>query len=382
MKKNKNVLLIIKYVGGMTVCVILSVLILVFGKHDGDVRTSGKVDASCELEDGDLDFGQTADAGEIKQATPTPVPTATPATDAPESGGVIMSGSGTEEDPLLITDEKLSYQVVNGVATVCEVLDTEAEELVIPAKIEGYPVKKIGEYLCQDMKALKQVSLPEGLEEIEAFAFENCVAMESIVLPKSLTTIRDSAFFSCNGLTQVAIPEKTKNIEDYAFYACDNLTELSVYQTTDISMIFDLSIVKKVVVEEGASFIAESAFEYCEELVEVKLPSTLNSIKAYAFYGCTALERLELPEGLASIGENAFEECTALCEINLPNSLMLLSEYAFCSCESLEQLVLPDEITSIGDGVFDGCENLVLWVAAESTAEEYVVRNDLLYELK
>ena len=39
-------------------------------------------------------------------------------------------------------------------------------------------------------------------------------------------------------------------------------------------------------------------------------------------------------------------------------------------------------LAHIGDGVFDGCENLVLWVAAESTAEEYVVRNDLLYELK
>ena len=60
----------------------------------------------------------------------------------------------------------------------------------------------------------------------------------------------------------------------------------------------------------------------------------------------------------------------------------LISEYAFCSCEALETLVLPDEITSIGEGAFDGCENLVLKVKAESTAEEYVLQNDLLYELK
>ena len=382
MKNNKNTVQIIKYIGGMALCVILSVLILVFGEHNSDVAEDvGKVDMAYEMQDGDLDFGQTAD-GQVKQATPTPVPTATPTPDAENDGDDGHQGSGTVDDPLLLFDNSFSYQVVDGKATVTEVLSTDAEELVIPAKIEGYPVTIIGEYLCQGMAKLKKVSLPEGLTEIAGYAFENCVSLEEIAFPSTLTTIRDSAFFSCNSLTGIAIPEKTKTIEDYAFYACDNLTELSLYQTSGLDMIFDMSIVTKVTVGEGVSYIAESAFEYCGALTEVKLPSTLTSIKAYAFYGCTVLECLHLPEGLVSISEDAFENCNSLKEINLPDSLMLIAEYAFFSCEALESLVIPDEIASIGYGAFDGCENLVLLVGAESVGEEYATANDLLYELK
>ena len=49
---------------------------------------------------------------------------------------------------------------------------------------------------------------------------------------------------------------------------------------------------------------------------------------------------------------------------------------------ALESIKWSGSPTSIGDGAFDGCENLVLKVKAESTAEEYVLQNDLLYELK
>lgn len=383
----KETLQLVKYVGGMALCVILSVLILVFGEHDtDDVEDAGKVDASYEMQDGDLDFGQTADADQIKQATPTPVPTATP-TPAEENQGSEEQengpkGSGTADDPLLLADDNFSYQVVDGKAIVAEVLNAEAEELVIPAKIEGYPVTVIGEYLCQGLPRLKKVTLPEGLLEIGAYAFENCVALEEVAFPTTLTAIRDSAFFSCNSLKKVALPEKTKTVEDYAFFACDNLTELNIYQTSGLDMIFDMSIVTKVTVGEGVSFIAESAFEYCEELREVTLPSTVTTIKEYAFYGCKALEGLTLPDGLVSISEDAFENCAALREINLPDSLMLLSEYAFCGCESLECLTIPDEIASIGDGAFDDCDKLVLMVKAESVGEEYAIQNDLLYELK
>lgn len=386
MEERKVMLYKIKYAGGMALCVILSVLILVLGRHDEAITEEiGTVDASCEAVDGDLDFGETVGTGSEKQPeqdpamTLTEVPTVAP---TPEGDIVITEAAGTEDDPILITDEMFAYRVVDGKATVYEAYATEAEELVIPATKEGYPVVAIGEYLCQGFAKLKHISLPEGLEEIGAYAFENCVSIETVEFPSTLKTIRDSAFFSCNGLTSIAIPEKTKTIEDYAFFACDNLTELSLYQTSNLDMIFDMSIITKVTVGEGVSYIAESAFEYCENLREVTLPSTVTTIKAYAFYGCTALEQLTLPEGLVSIGENVFENCIVLQSINIPNSVMLISEYAFCSCESLEQLSLPDEITSIGDGAFDGCENLVLWVAAESAGEEYAVKNDILYEMK
>ena len=60
MKERKAMLYKIKYAGGMALCVILSALILIFGKHDGTMAVEyERVDASCEAVDGDLDFGET-----------------------------------------------------------------------------------------------------------------------------------------------------------------------------------------------------------------------------------------------------------------------------------------------------------------------------------
>lgn len=383
MEKGMNKVQSIKYFGGMALCVILSVLIFVFGEHDIETEDAGKVDLKYEQMDGDLDFGQTGDSVQSEQpdaGEQADLPTTTPeGTPSDENG---QNGAGTVDNPLLIADDWFRYQIINGKATVIELINPDADELVIPQKIEGYPVKIIGEYLCQGASKLQRVTLPEGLTEIGAFAFENCDALENITFPTTLTTIRDSAFFACDQLTKVELPENTVTIEDYAFFACDNLTELSLYQTSDLSMIFDLSIVTKVSIGEGVSFIAESAFEYCDALVEVNLPSTLTSIKAYAFFGCTALERLVLPQSLMSISENVFENCTALQTINLPDGLMMLGEYAFCGCEALQVLEIPDEIANIGYGAFDGCEQLMLQVAEESTGADYAMANDLLYEYK
>jgi len=377
MDKKHNLRNKIKYAGGMILCIVLSVCILLFGEHDSRIEANEvvAVHPSVELEDGDLDFGL-PDSVQLAEAkkTPTPVPTATPA--------ATQKGTGTEEDPLILEDAQFSYAVVNGTATVTQVLDSEAEELNVPGEIQGYPVTVIGEYLCQDMSGLKAITLPEGLEEISYSAFDNCVALEEIAFPSTLTTIRDSAFFACNSLTQISFPKSLTTLEDYAFFGCDNLTELSLYRTDGIDMVFDMEVVTKVTVMEGATDIAESAFEYCTNLKEITLPSSLSTIRAYAFYECTSLERIVIPQNVISIGEDAFEGCIALREVVLPEGLLLLSEYAFYGCEALESLSLPDGITSIGESAFEGCENLVLWVGAESVGEEYVIENDLLYEVK
>ena len=155
MNEEMNTLQRIKYIGGMALCVILSVLILIFGKHDADVMEEVKVDISYEQQDGDLDFGTSDNSGQGETPTPTAVPSATPSlTEDPAQGGEASDktgsqGSGTEDDPLLIADESFSYRVVNGKATVTEVTDTAVEELIIPEKVDGYPVTVIGEYLCQ-----------------------------------------------------------------------------------------------------------------------------------------------------------------------------------------------------------------------------------------
>ena len=52
------------------------------------------------------------------------------------------------------------------------------------------------------------------------------------------------------------------------------------------------SEITSVVVEEGITEIAGSAFEDCSNLLDVTLPEGLESIGQDAFYGCASLEEV------------------------------------------------------------------------------------------
>ncbi|MBE5774130.1 MAG: hypothetical protein E7337_09380 [Clostridiales bacterium] len=71
-------------------------------------------------------------------------------------------------------------------------------------------------------KALKTLSLPAALTEIQAEAFENA-ALECVVIPEKATAIGERAFKDCDTLMAVRIPESVKTIGNGAFDGCPGL---------------------------------------------------------------------------------------------------------------------------------------------------------------
>ena len=67
-------------------------------------------------------------------------------------------------------------------------------ELVIPEKMDSYPVTSIG-----------------------GSAFFDCSALTSINIPNSVTSIGEYAFFGCTGLTSLTIPDSVTIVGFYAF---------------------------------------------------------------------------------------------------------------------------------------------------------------------
>ena len=71
---------------------------------------------------------------------------------------------------------------------------------------------------------LETVELPEGLEELEWRAFEDCSQLKSINLPSTLKKIGESAFEDCTALTGISsLPAGVQNVENLAFRGCRNL---------------------------------------------------------------------------------------------------------------------------------------------------------------
>ena len=161
---------------------------------------------------------------------------------------------------------------------------------------------------------LKNLVVPDGVEAIGAYAFNNYVLLESVVLSDTVKTIGNCAFQGCTALTSVDLGDSLTSIGTQAFRG---------------------SGVTSIVIPDTVTTINSSAFYECRALVSVTLGANLTSIGSQAFYGCSALTSIVIPDKVTSIGQQAFESCSALESVSIGKSVRSFGQYAFRYCASL-----------------------------------------------
>ena len=134
---------------------------------------------------------------------------------------------------------------------------------------------------------------------------------------------------------------------------------------------------KCVVVPEGVTHIANSAFKYHQDIEEIVLPGSLIAIGPYAFKGCKNLKSIVLPWNVQTIETEAFAGCSSLKFIELPESICSLSKYLFMCCSALEYVGLPRNLEVIPEGMFAECYSLerIRWPQSLSNIEKHAFRD-------
>lgn len=107
----------------------------------------------------------------------------------------------------------------------------------------------IGERAFEGCVRLTNVEIPEGVTDIENYAFNNCILLETISLPSTLTALGQGAFMDCIRLNAVTIPQNLTEISDNTFSGCRNLRSVILHKALDL--------------------IGASAFENCTLLDEI-----------------------------------------------------------------------------------------------------------------
>ena len=115
--------------------------------------------------------------------------------------------------------ERFYYKKENGYEEL-------TENVVIPESITQINAGVLSRY-----KALRSVTLHEGVTAIAKYAFEDCVNLSSIKLPSQLKFIGEQAFSGCKSLYSINIPKYISEIGNRAFEYCYNLAE--VYNCSD-----------------------------------------------------------------------------------------------------------------------------------------------------
>lgn len=121
----------------------------------------------------------------------------------------------------------------------------------------------------------------------------------------------------------------------------------------------ELSI-KNLVIEEGVTSIAKSAF-YCHSEITGKLviPSSVQSIGEFAFYGCSGLTGdLIIPEGVTTISDYTFRCCEGFDgKLVIPSTVTSIGDEAFYTTSFTGELKLPEKLEHIGNSAFGKCVN-------------------------
>ena len=148
---------------------------------------------------------------------------------------------------------------------------------------------------------------------------------------------------------QVHIPDKIEGLEvteighgsigyellprsDFDEYICQNILEVRLPDTVEK--------------------IGYYAFGNCKKLTNINIPSSLRELETGAF-AITRIKEIELPEGMTQIGDSAFLFSGNLKKITLPDSIEEIDTWAFHYCVSLKEINVPARLKRVGFNSFD-----------------------------
>ena len=99
-------------------------------------------------------------------------------------------------------------------------------DLVIPAYIDGLPVRKIKEAAFLSCQRLRSVRIPSTVREIDERAFCWCTALTNVTFEEGITSIGAFAFSNCYNLASVTLPASLASIGEGCFEKCDALRDV------------------------------------------------------------------------------------------------------------------------------------------------------------
>ena len=235
-------------------------------------------------------------------------------------------------------------------------------------------VRVIGQYSLAVCTSLKEVDIPDSVEEIERNAFRGCSSLERVTIGKGVSFIAAYSFIACPSLKEVTVdPENPHFISVDGVVYTKDMRELVLYPSGkgDEEYVLPASVeevragslvctraIRRFLVEDGnPNYVSVDGVLYNTERTEIvhcpisdmeeyTIPAGVEHICCDAFSG-SGLVSAVFPEGVTSIGCYAFYNCTSLERITLPKGLLWIDERGFYRCTSLRTMYISGLTPSI-----------------------------------
>lgn len=233
----------------------------------------------------------------------------------------------------------------------------------------------IGKYFIYADDSTRDIIIKDGTKGIADGKTSTTVGArkyERIFVPSSVRFIGRSAFFAADYLREVTISEGVECIEENVFMWCEAIESISIPSSVTKmgKNVFEGCVsLKNVTWNTTISTVPEATFLDCTSLVNITLPDTVTKIDGSVFKNCTALVVPPIPEGVTDIGGNAFAGCTSLRAVHLSKNVTSLASTAFSGCTALSSLTVDAEnpVYHSTDNCIINTEKKILMVASQNS---------------
>ena len=312
-------------------------------------------------------------------------------------------------------------------------------------------VTVIGNRAFYNCEGFTSINIPNSVTKIEQYAFAFCYYLASLEIPASVMSIGNNAFYYCRVLTSItSLAQNPPTLGNNAFMNVDKSIPvyvpcgtLTAYQTAagwneftnlienlDFPITFadanvkaicvanwdtngdgELSYAEAAAVTElgevfknkynitsfdelqfftGLTEIGANAFRYCSGLLSVAIPSSVTSIKTYAF-GSSGLTAIAIPNSVTTIEQYAFYSCYGLHSVEIGSAVTSLTYRSFIYCSGIENITVAEDnvkfdsrdncnaiIETATDKLIYGCKNTVIPYSVPSINESAFVGSGIV----
>ncbi len=232
-----------------------------------------------------------------------------------------------------------------------------------------------------DPTEVKEIYIPEGVTQTEAYAFWCFFVLEKLHLPRSLQYFHPNHGIDTSNLTEITIPDGNDQYKVVNNCLIDVANDELVLACKDSILPNDGSI----------CVIRSGAFAGNSKLTGIHIPKDVYSIGRSLLWGCDGVTELTVdPQNrtyhsqdnciintkhktltlgcktsriaddgsVLHIDEGAFAGNMCLTEITIPEGVQSIYRHAFRGCAKLKKAILPQSLLGIECEAFIGCDQL------------------------
>ena len=132
-------------------------------------------------------------------------------------------------------------------------------KIVVPSHLGGLPVTKIGRRAFQGCSHINAIEVPEGVVDIEYFAFATNSALRTFTCAASVTNINGYAFEQCTNLASIVLKGNTKI--QYVVSGATNLRKLSIPVMKVTESFYANNVTNLVFTDKGSRALGAGMFQ-------------------------------------------------------------------------------------------------------------------------